>query len=357
MEKVNLKRYTISGLGSYLSGLGLKSYRPSQVARWLYQKGAASLSEMTDLSMDEREMLDRAAYIGHIEFVKSKGSVDTYGLARWNLPSEQRERGGEAPQAPVKSTKRARRALRGRLHPALPVEGATQAPVIDGTRKFLFKLEDGNLIESVLIPDGDRMAYCVSTQAGCAMGCRFCLTGRSGLKRNLYPDEIVDQIIFIRGMLSGDAGLTNIVMMGMGEPFANTENLLKAIDIITHKDGLAISPRRITISTSGIIPGIEELGRQKSHINLAVSLNSTTDEQRSYLMPVNRRYPLQDLISALRRYPLPPRRRITFEYILLKGINDSPEDAIRLAGLVRGIRCKINLIPFNSYPGAAFERP
>ncbi|HLF85791.1 MAG TPA: 23S rRNA (adenine(2503)-C(2))-methyltransferase RlmN, partial [Nitrospiria bacterium] len=166
-----------------------------------------------------------------------------------------------------------------------------------------------------------------------------------------------DQIIFIRGLLSGDAGLTNIVIMGMGEPFANTENLLKAIDIITHKDGLAISPRRITISTSGVIPGIEELGRQKSHVNLAVSLNATTDEQRSYLMPINRRYPLQDLILALRRYPLPPRNRITLEYILLKGVNDSPEDAIRLAGLVRGIRCKINLIPFNSYPGAAFERP
>ena len=301
MEKVNLKRYTISGLGSYLSGLGLKSYRPSQVARWLYQKGASSISEMTDLSMDEREILSKVACIGRIEPAKSKCSID-------------------------------------------------------GTRKFLFKLEDGDLIESVLIPDGDRMAYCVSTQAGCAMGCRFCLTGRSGLKRNLYPDEIVDQIIFIRGMLSGDAGLTNIVMMGMGEPFANTENLLKAIDIITHKDGLAISPRRITISTSGVIPGIEEFGRQKSHVNLAVSLNATTDEQRSYLMPINRRYPLQDLILALRRYPLPPRNRITLEYILLKGVNDSPEDAIRLAGLVRGIRCKINLIPFNSYPGAAFAR-
>lgn len=302
MEKIYLKRHTISGLSSYLAGLGLKSYRPSQATRWLYQKGAVSFFEMTDLSKDEREMLDREAYIGHIEIVKSKGSID-------------------------------------------------------GTQKFLFKLEDGNLIESVLIPDEDRLAYCVSTQVGCSMGCRFCLTGMSGLQRNLYLDEIVDQIIYVRGILPEDVRLTNIVMMGMGEPLANAENLLKAIDIITHKDGLAISPRRITISTAGIIPGIEELGRQKSHVNLAVSLNSTTDEQRSYLMPVNRRYPLQDLILALRRYPLPPRRRITFEYILLKGINDSPEDAIRLAGLVRGIRCKINLIPFNSYPGAIFEMP
>lgn len=302
MKKVNLKRQSISGMVDYLIGLGLKSYRPSQITRWIYQKGATSFFEMTDLTKDEREILDREASMSSIELIKSNGSID-------------------------------------------------------GTCKFLLKLEDGNLIESVLIPEEDRLTYCISTQVGCAMGCRFCLTGMYGFKRNLYPDEIVDQIIFARGILPKDVRLTNIVMMGMGEPLANAKNVFKAIDTITDKDGLAISPRRITLSTAGIIPGLVELGRQKSHINLAVSLNATTDGQRSYLMPINRRYPLSDLISTLKRYPMPPRGRITLEYILLKGINDSLEDAIRLAGLVKGIRCKINLIPFNACPDTIFERP
>jgi 23S rRNA (adenine2503-C2)-methyltransferase len=178
-----------------------------------------------------------------------------------------------------------------------------------------------------------------------------------GLKRNLKAHEILDQVLIIKRQFLMERSLTNIVFMGMGEPLANLENTLEAIRRITDPQGLGISPRRITLSTVGLAPQIAELGRRAPQINLAISLNATTNEQRDRLVPINRTFPLESLLQACRDYPLPPRRRIFFEYVLLKGVNDSPEDAKRLVKLVRGIRCKINLIPFNEFPGSLFRQP
>jgi 23S rRNA (adenine2503-C2)-methyltransferase len=229
----------------------------------------------------------------------------------------------------------------------------------DGTRKFLFELEDGHTIESVLIPDEDRQTLCISSQVGCQQACRFCLTGSGGFTRNLKAYEIVDQVEEISRILDQEKGrgITNIVLMGMGEPLANFDEVIKALKLITSETGLGFSPRRVTISTDGLVPEIEKLGKSGVKVNLAVSLNATTDEVRDGIMPVNKRYPIRELLAACRRFPLEPRRRITFEYVMLKGLNDSQEDALRLTQLLRGIRCKLNLIPFNPFPGSKFERP
>lgn len=224
----------------------------------------------------------------------------------------------------------------------------------DGTGKFLFGLDDGESIESVLIPDDDRLTLCISSQAGCAMGCRFCLTGRMGLKRNLRAHEIADQVISACRLIA-PAKITNVVFMGMGEPLANFDHVAEALWRITEL--MRISPRRITVSTSGVAPKIPELGEKAPAVNLAVSLNATTDTVRSRLMPVNKAYPLRVLLDACRAFPLPARRRITFEYVLLGGVNDTPEDAKRLAKLLKGIPSKVNLIPFNPYQEAEFGRP
>jgi 23S rRNA (adenine2503-C2)-methyltransferase len=224
----------------------------------------------------------------------------------------------------------------------------------DGTEKYLFELEDRETIESVLISDKDRLTLCISSQVGCAMGCRFCLTGKLRLKRNLKAHEIVDQIISVRKIIQ-PKNITNIVLMGMGEPLANFDNIIDALWKITGY--MKISPSRITLSTSGIVHHILDLHKKAPMVNLAVSLNATTDKVRDYLMPVNKKYPLKELLNSCRIFPLHERGRITFEYILLKDINDSPEDAKRLLKLLKGIPSKINLIPFNAYQGAEFERP
>jgi 23S rRNA (adenine2503-C2)-methyltransferase len=229
----------------------------------------------------------------------------------------------------------------------------------DGTKKFLFELEDGHTIESVLIPDEDRQTLCISSQVGCQQACRFCLTGSGGFTRNLQAFEIVDQVLEVSRLVKEEEmqRLTNIVLMGMGEPLANFEEVVKALRVITSDKGLGFSPRRITVSTDGLVPEIGSLGKTGLKVNLAISLNATTDEVRDKIMPVNLRYPIKQLLAACAHYPLEPRRRITFEYVLLKNVNDSVEDALRLAKLLRGIKSKVNLIPFNPFPGSAFERP
>ncbi len=224
----------------------------------------------------------------------------------------------------------------------------------DGTEKYLFGLQDGLTIESVLIPDEERLTLCISSQAGCAMGCRFCLTGRGGLRRNLLPHEIADQVISASRMIA-PRKLTNIVMMGMGEPLKNLDNVAAALRRITGL--LGFSPRRITLSTSGLAKELLVLPEVAPNVNIAISLNAATDEVRDRIMPVNRKYPIRELLSACRKYPLGDRRRITFEYVMLRGVNDSLEDARTLAGLLKGIPSKINLIPFNEFPGSGFQRP
>jgi 23S rRNA (adenine2503-C2)-methyltransferase len=226
----------------------------------------------------------------------------------------------------------------------------------DGTKKALLRLEDGLFIESVLIPGKNNWTICVSTQAGCAMNCKFCLTARQGLKRNLNPSEIVGQLITLRNEIPQCPDIKNIVMMGMGEPLANYDNVLKAIKNFTCDFGMGFSNRKVTVSTCGLAPQIVQLGLDIC-INLAVSLNAPDNDTRNKLMPINKKYPLEVLLDACRQYPMPGRRLLTFEYILMDGINSSIQDAKKLAALLKGQRCKLNLIVFNEYPGSPFQSP
>ena len=223
----------------------------------------------------------------------------------------------------------------------------------DGTRKLLLRLGDGAQIESVIIPAQDRTTLCLSSQAGCAMACSFCATARMGLRRNLTASEILGQIIAAKSECGAGEGLTNYVFMGMGEPLANYARLCRALTIMTADWGLAISPRRITVSTVGLVPMMERLLADYP-INLAVSLHATSDQLRNELAPINRRYPLAQLLDACRRLPLSRRSRITFEYVMLSGVNDSPEDAHRLLRLLAPLKAKVNLIFFNRFAGAPF---
>jgi 23S rRNA (adenine2503-C2)-methyltransferase len=221
---------------------------------------------------------------------------------------------------------------------------------MDGTRKYLLRLTDGEEIESVLIPDDDRLTACISSQAGCPLACRFCLTGLMGLRRNLTAAEITGQVLLLQDRLEGEERISNIVLMGMGEPLLNFPQVERALRILCDEEGANFSPRRITVSTAGHLPGIQRLAASDLGVSLAVSLSATTDAVRDAIMPINKRWPIAELLEACRAYPLPNRRRLTFEYVMLDGVNDSPEDAARLARLLRGIRSKINLIPFNAAP-------
>nr|WP_246325211.1 23S rRNA (adenine(2503)-C(2))-methyltransferase RlmN [Dissulfurirhabdus thermomarina] len=282
--------------------LGLPAWRGRQVFRWLWRPGTVSFQQMTDLGKDLRAALAEA---GEIRGFTAAG--------------EQRS--------------------------------------ADGTRKFLWRLPDGARVESVYIPEERRRTLCVSSQVGCAMGCRFCRTARMGLVRQLTPGEIAGQVLAAVERLGDAPGpVRNLVFMGMGEPLANLPALARAIRILADDLGLNFSTRRITVSTCGLPRQMLELGRSLD-VGLAVSLHAPDDELRSRLMPVNRRHPLAELLEACRRYPLPRRRRITFEYLLLAGVNDAPAHARRLADLLRGLRAKVNLIPFNECPGIPFRRP
>ena len=297
----DLKDYTLAELTQALEHLGMKSYRAKQLFGWLHQKQASTFEHMTNLSARVREQLSA-------EFIISSFSPCRIARSR------------------------------------------------DGSRKYVFKTSDGYGIESVVIPEQRHLTVCISTQIGCAMGCRFCCTGQGGLVRNLRPGEIVNQVLAVlREENLGDR-LPNIVYMGMGEPLANYDALITSIRILQDPGGLDYSHRKITVSTCGLAPRIIELGRD-TQVNLAISLNAPDDKLRSELMPINKTYPLASLLEAARNYPLPPRKRITFEYILMRDVNDSDRHARILAGLLTGIRCKINLIPFNEHPQTGFRAP
>jgi 23S rRNA (adenine2503-C2)-methyltransferase len=304
MTKINIKSLAREALQARLLELGLKKYRADQVLTWLYTNYARSFEDMTNIAKAERGLLASEFSISSLKPVRTEASKD-------------------------------------------------------GTRKFLFELEDGHTIESVLIPDEDRQTLCISSQVGCRQACRFCLTGSNGFQRDLEAHEIVGQVLEVLRILKqeGTRGITNIVLMGMGEPLANFAEVVKALGIITSGKGLGFSTRRVTLSTAGLVPEIAALAKAGVKVNLAVSLNASTDEVRDRIMPINKRYPLKELLAACRRFPLEPRRRITFEYVLLKDVNDSTEDALRLTRLLRGIQCKVNLIPFNPFSGSEFKRP
>lgn len=299
--KADLKGMNLSETEAWVEEAGLPRYRARQLRRWVFKAWVQSFEEMTDVSKSLRGALAEKARIKNLEEVK----LETSG---------------------------------------------------DGTRKYLFKLQDGPLIETVLIPERGHYTLCLSSQAGCAMNCRFCLTGKQGLKRNLTAAEIVDQVVQVKRGLVDPERLTNIVFMGMGEPLANYDGVLKSVENLVAEDGMNFSHRTVTLSTCGLVPQIRRLGRD-TRVNLAVSLNAADDETRSQLMPVSRNYPLSELIPALREFPLPNRRMITIEYILIRGLNDRDEDAVNLVSLLKGIRAKINLIPLNPHPGLNMEAP
>ena len=230
---------------------------------------------------------------------------------------------------------------------------------VDGTRRYLLRLEDNRTIEAVLMPEQNRNTICISSQVGCPVDCRFCLTALMGLERNLTAGEIVGQVLHIArdNKLDPSDQRMNIVMMGMGEPLLNLENVLKATRLLTHRNGVGISEKRITLSTSGIIPNIEELGQASIRPKLAISLNASTETQRRELMPITRKYHLAELMAACRAYPLRPWEKLSFEYVLLKNVNDSDQDARRVVRLVGNLNCKVNLIALNPGPGIPFEIP
>jgi 23S rRNA (adenine2503-C2)-methyltransferase len=254
------------------------------------------------------------------------------------------------------------KALRARLGSDLPLG----LPAIerrydstDGTRRYLLRLADGKTVETVWMPEGERSTICISSQVGCPVDCKFCLTALLGLERHLTAGEIAGQVLTIAGdnSLAANADRVNIVMMGQGEPLLNLANVIKATRLMTDPEGMAISPRRITLSTSGIIPKIEELGREEIRPKLAISLNASTEEQRRELMPITKKYHLVDLIAACHRYPLRPWEKLTFEYVLLKDVNDTDADARRMVKLLANLNAKVNLIALNPGPGIPFSTP
>ena len=301
-EKKDILELSHEQLIAWLVERKIEKYRADQILKWVYLRQADCFEAMTDISKEIRTLLPRHFEIGRLAVERTETSRD-------------------------------------------------------GSRKYLFKLKDGKFIESVLIHERDHFTLCVSSQVGCAQGCLFCLTATGGFERNLSRGEIIAQVRDIKNELDDPKSLTNIVFMGMGEPLANYKNLISAIEVITNTDmGLRLAIRRVTVSTAGLVPRLLDLGRD-TRVNLAVSLNATDNDTRTRLMPINRKYPLEELLKACRQYLPAPGRRITFEYILIKGLNDTVEDARRLASLLQPIRCKINLIPYNPHEGCDFDRP
>jgi 23S rRNA (adenine2503-C2)-methyltransferase len=336
MQKIDLKNFTLPALEAFLAGKGKERFRANQIFKWIYQKDGAGFAEMTNISKDFRAELEETACISNLE-------------------------------------------------PATVEVGA------DGTRKYLFLLDDGAGVEAVIIPDEGRNTLCISSQAGCAMACEFCLTGTFKLTRNLTTAEIINQVMAVKRDLAAKAAaeagtvppentvvtnrqslpedfddddsrpaspaaIRNIVFMGMGEPLHNLDNVIPALQIMIDGNGLQFSNRRVTVSTCGLVPEMARLGREVT-VNLAISLNATTDELRDRIMPINRRYPLAALLQACRDFPLPSRRKVTFEYVMLGGVNDSLADAKRFLKLIHGIPNKVNLIPFNEHEGCDFTAP
>ncbi|MFQ5588694.1 MAG: 23S rRNA (adenine(2503)-C(2))-methyltransferase RlmN [Nitrospiria bacterium] len=301
-EKPHLLALSFEAVEDLASKLGWKRYRSEQVLAWVYKRYITDINAMTDLSKADRLRLSETVTLS-------------------------------------------------------PLEIASHQKSSDGTEKFLFELADAKQIETVLIrSEKKRLTLCISSQAGCTLDCNFCLTAREGLKRNLRAHEIINQFLTVQAALSEDEPITNVVLMGMGEPLANLKAVTEACTRMISPKGLNLASRRVTVSTAGLVPQIKALFEGPAPVNLSISLNATTDEVRSRIMPkVNRLYPLKELMAACRALPLSPRRSITFEYVMLSGVNDSLEDAARLVRLVKGMRCKINLIPFNAYPGALYR--
>jgi 23S rRNA (adenine2503-C2)-methyltransferase len=298
----NLAELERPELEDALEARGYDRFRARQIFQWIYRRGVTDAEAMTDLS---RELRARLA-------------------ADFELPS--------------------------------PIM-VQRDQSTDGTQKFLLRLSDGRTIEAVFIPDTPSMTFCISTQVGCAMACAFCLTGKMGLVRNLTAGEIVGQVRTLVDATDMRSVRFNIVLMGMGEPLHNYDETMKALRILADSHGFNISPRRITLSTVGLLPALEKLAREAVMPNLAISLHAPTDLQRGALVPINRKYGVAEIIEACKRFPLKRRSRITFEYVLLAGINDRPEDARRLARLLAGVKSKVNLIPLNAAVGIPFERP
>jgi 23S rRNA (adenine2503-C2)-methyltransferase len=342
MKHLDFKNLTREETAAALVALGAERFRGDQVFRWVHGRGVDDPAAMTDLGRALRERLCTEAGVGSV-------AVDAVQISR------------------------------------------------DGTRKLRLRTRDGRLIESVLIPDGDasapdddedederldafnrgaertperrrKLTQCISSQVGCALDCTFCATAQLGFGRNLDAGEIVDQVYRARALLrelpdedptrrAGADRVTNLVFMGMGEPLHNLAEVVRAVRILTDPHGMGFSTRRITVSTAGLVPAIARLGEARVHVNLAISLNATTDEVRDEIMPINRKWNLAALLAAVRAFPLEKRRRVTFEYVLLDGVNDSLADARRLPELLRGIPSKVNLIPWNPHPLAPYRRP
>jgi 23S rRNA (adenine2503-C2)-methyltransferase len=261
---------------------------------------------------------------------------------------------GEATSLPVSL----RKEMASKFALGLPTPAA-EFKSVDGTRRYLMTLEDQRTIETVLMPEEGRDTICISSQVGCPVNCQFCLTALMGLERNLTAGEIVGQVLFVMrtNQLSTGSDRLNIVMMGMGEPLLNLPNVIKATRLLTDPQGIGLSPRRITLSTAGIVPKIEELGREPIRPRLAISLNASSEEQRRELMPITRKYSLKDLLAACKRYPLRSWEKLTFEYVLLKGVNDADADAKRVVKLLANLNTKVNLIALNPGPGIEFKTP
>jgi len=302
MSSTNLLDCSPAELEALAESLGAPRYRGRQLARWIFTRGVTDLEAMTDLPRDFRTA------------VAAQASVE--------LPEIER-----------------------------------RTPSQDGSHKLVLRYADGARVQAVLMPDGDRLTLCVSTQVGCGFGCAFCYTGTMGRERNLSAGEIVAQVMVARQGLAPGARITHVVYMGMGEPLANYSATVKSLRLLTDPHAFGFSPRRITISTVGLVSGIERLARESLKVNLAISLHATSNEIRDRIMPVNRGFAIEELLAACQRFPLPFRQRMTFEYVLLDGVNDAVEDARRLVRLLKGIRGKINLIPFNDWEGSGFARP
>ncbi len=289
-------------LEELLAAHGAPRFHARQLFQWVHRRGVTDFEAMTDLGRDLRARLTRDFQVLTPDVVRQERSAD-------------------------------------------------------GTTKFLLQLADGKLIESVYIPDTPSNTFCLSTQVGCAMKCAFCLTGKMGIVRNLTAGEIVGQVRVLARELNMLDKRFNIVLMGMGEPLHNYDATMKALRILADEHGLAVSPRRVTLSTVGVLPALERLATEPLMPNLAISLHSTTEDQRDMLVPINRKYGLKELLDACRRFPLKRRNRITFEYVMLADVNDTPEDARRLVKLLSGIKAKVNLLPLNEAAGIPFERP
>ena len=300
-ERVDLMGLSLEELKKVVASLGEASFRAKQLFNWIYDKKVTDFSQMSNLSKDLRDKLVDRAYISQLEVIASQESKD-------------------------------------------------------GTIKYLFELEDGQRIESVFMPYQDnRRSVCISTQVGCGMGCNFCATGLNGLTRNLISGEIINQIISIARLR--DEEISNVVLMGMGEPLANYNQVLKAISLMNDGNGLNIGMRKITLSTCGLVPQIKSLAEEDLQLTLAISLHASNNRLRSQMMPINDRYPLEDLLESCRYYIEKTGRRISFEYSLDKGVNDSPKDARELAKLLSGILCHVNLIPINQVEGLEYSKP